>query len=74
MYGWEERFRNGLVRKMAERIAKGVYPEKSSSPDEKLRLKGELRTRAAELLRRSDDAQREAQRDIFKIRNMGLQY
>ena len=59
---------------MAEQIKKGVYQEKDCPPAEKLRLNGELRARAAELLRRSDDAQREAQRVIFKIRNMGLQY
>ena len=57
---------------MASQIKKGIYQEKNSSQDDKLRLKGELRTRAAELLRRSDEAQREAQKDIFRIRSMSL--
>lgn len=59
---------------MAKTIKKGVYNEKSggSSPTKKLRFKGELRTRAAELSKLSDTAQREAQRDIFRIRSMGL--
>lgn len=64
----------GTAHMAKKKIKKGVYKGEGGSSAKKLRFLGELRTRAAELSRRSDEAQRDAQRDIFRIRNMGLDY
>lgn len=52
------------------KIKKGVYRERDIKPAEKLRLKGELRAKMARLLKKSDDAHREAQIDLLKLRSM----
>ena len=52
------------------KLKKGVYKEKEIAPAQKRQLKGELRSKMAKLLKRSDDAHHKAQMDLIKLRSI----
>ena len=57
---------------MAKTLTRGVYQEKKGASTAKLRLKSELRARAAQLAERSDKAHHEAQKAVKRLRATGL--
>ena len=52
------------------KLKKGVYREKKIAPAQKRQIKGELRSKMAKLLKRSDDAHHAAQMDLIKLRSI----